>query len=84
MKHTIKAWPHFFAALERGDKNFEVRRDDRNYKIGDLLEIHEYDPSYGHTRRCPPLLFDVTYVLMAEDFPALMPGFVIMGIRPHQ
>lgn len=79
--HDIKAWPHFFDALERGDKNFEIRRNDRAYAVGDTLRIRKYDPSFGLYGE-PPLLFVVTYVMTDEDFPAIMPGFVIMGIKP--
>lgn len=45
--HDIKCWPEPYAALERGDKRHEVRRNDRNYKVGDVLVIREWQPATG-------------------------------------
>lgn len=80
--HALKAWPHFFDALATGKKLFEVRRNDRHYKIGDLLQINKYDPSYGNVPGETPLSFEVTFVLDSEDFPAIMPGFVVLSLKP--
>ncbi len=77
--HDIKAWPHFYEAMLRGDKTFEIRRDDRHYHRGDKLVIKEYDPSYGFTGREMSPRY-VSYVMRAEDFPAIMPGFVVLGL----
>jgi hypothetical protein len=41
--HRIKEWPEHFKDLLNG-RNFEVRRNDRNYQVGDVLWIKEYDP----------------------------------------
>lgn len=80
--HVLKCMPHFFDPLDRGDMTFAIRRNDRRYQVGDVLIHREYDPAYGFTgREVKPLV--VTYVLMDEDFPALLPGFVIMGLRPR-
>lgn len=78
--HELKCHPHFFAAIAAGKKTFEIRRNDRDYRIGDMLNLREYDPTFGHTgRRLSGL--EVVYMMMAEDFPAILPGFVIMGLR---
>lgn len=79
--HELKCWPHFFEAMERGEKTFEIRRNDRKYVVGDTLKLRKFDPSYGFIPGQEPLLFDVTYVMFDEDFPAIMPGFVIMGLE---
>lgn len=80
--HELKSHPHFFEALKRGDKNFEIRRNDRNYQRGDMLTIRGYDPTFGLMLGEPALRFVVTYMMNCEDFPAIQPGFVIMGIKP--
>ena len=80
--HEIKCHPHFFDALKRGDKNFEIRRNDRGYHNGDVLIIRKYDPSYGVIPGEQPLHFKVTYLMTDEDFPGLLPGYVVMGITP--
>jgi hypothetical protein len=40
----LKTWPVYFHALWSSEKTFEVRKDDRDYKVGDRLILQEYDP----------------------------------------
>lgn len=42
--HELKTWPEFFADIAANRKTFELRRDDRGFKVGDTLELREYDP----------------------------------------
>ena len=42
--HYLKSWPSPFAAVWRGTRPFEVRRDDRSYADGDVLVLQEWDP----------------------------------------
>lgn len=42
--HELKTWPEFFDQIVAGDKTFELRKDDRGFKVGDALELREYDP----------------------------------------
>jgi hypothetical protein len=44
MKHELKTWPVAFWDAASGAKNFEVRINDRNYQVGDILILKEYDP----------------------------------------
>lgn len=41
--HELKIWPEFFDAIHRGDKTFELRRDDRGFRAGDVLHLREWD-----------------------------------------
>jgi hypothetical protein len=46
--YELKSWNHFFKAIKRGDKTHDLRDiKDRNYKVGDLLKLREYDPFEG-------------------------------------
>ena len=38
--HELKYWPDFFKKTVNGKKTFEVRWNDRNYMLGDVL-FHE-------------------------------------------
>lgn len=42
--HELKCWPEFFAPILSGEKTFELRKNDRDYQVGDLLHLREWDP----------------------------------------
>lgn len=80
MIHQLKCWEPFFADVVSGAKSFEVRRNDRKFAVGDLIDLCE--TSCGReTGRSFRVV--VTYVLPAHSVPesALEPGFVVLGIR---
>ena len=55
-------------------------RDDRDYKVGDHLILNEYDPQDGYTRsKLGPL--EISFLMLAEDFPGIAPGFVLLGLK---
>lgn len=43
-EHDLKTWPAYFEAIWKGEKSFELRRFDRDYKVGDKLYLWEFDP----------------------------------------
>lgn len=83
-RHELKCWPAYFHAITCGDKTFEVRRDDRGFQKGDVLDLREYDKDRGVTERehftgnAEQVL--VTYVLTGGQF-GIEPGHVVMGIK---
>lgn len=93
MIHELKTWPRHFQAIYDGRKTFEFRRNDRDFKVDDILILKEWEPSlmYGVTgqgkytgREC---YFLVTYILSEdEEQPEFIAdGWVIMAIkRMHQ
>ena len=44
MKHRIKCIQPFFRDVKRYDKMFEIRKNDRNYQVGDTVILREYIP----------------------------------------
>ena len=43
--HKLKTWPEFFWQVQRGDKKFEYRKDDRGFRPGDILQLELWDPA---------------------------------------
>lgn len=78
MIHELKTLPKYFEAAQKREKNFEVRKDDRPFAVGDFLALNEWSEDLGYTGRC--MLFATTYIL---DNPAYCKdGYVTLGIRP--
>lgn len=44
--HRLKTWPEYFTQVWDGHKTFEIRIDDRGYKVGDVLLLQEYWPKH--------------------------------------
>ena len=73
-KHWLKTWPRFFAAVETGIKRFEIRRKDRDFKIGDLVVLEEWEPeTEAYSGRKIDAL--ITYVTDFEQ----KPDFIVFG-----
>lgn len=43
MKHELKCEQEFYQAQVRGEKLFELRKNDRNFMCGDEVILHETD-----------------------------------------
>ena len=68
----------YFDAIINGKKLFELRKDDRNYKVGDLIHFNVIEDSYCSVFQ----IFEITYILKDVPDYGLLPGFVILGIKP--
>ena len=79
MVHQLKTWPNYFQAILRGDKNFEVRKNDRNYQCGHELLLREYNPERKeYTGRI--LHRRVKYILHGDQF-GVESGFCVMALE---
>ena len=74
--HQIKLGKTFFADAAAGIKPFTLRKNDRNYQVGDILEKQEYDDG-NYTGRT--LRQEVIYKL--EDYTGLQEGYCILGVK---
>lgn len=48
--HDLKSWPEFYEAVSTGLKTFELRQNDRGYRVGDVLRLREWDPGPSFSR----------------------------------
>ncbi len=47
--HRIKLHPNYFDRILSGQKNFEIRKNDRDYQVGDRLSMYPHDPAVKFT-----------------------------------
>ncbi|GAB3735043.1 DUF3850 domain-containing protein [Spirosoma lituiforme] len=76
--HFLKTWVNEFDAVVDGRKRFELRKNDRGFKVGDILILAKYDrdakkilPGFV----CAP----ITYIL--ESFPGIKTGYCVLGFQ---
>lgn len=78
-EHDLKLAADLFEEVQSGRKTFELRRNDRNFQVDDILWLHAWD---GVAYDGRTLQVKVTYLIDGERFGALQPGFVCMSIKP--
>jgi len=77
--HILKIRKRFYEPVRNGTKTFEIRRDDRGFKVGDTLILRMLDDHGEPTPHALP--FMVRYILTHDDFPDGIPeGYVVMSI----
>lgn len=84
--HELKCWPEFFYPITIGAKQFEYRKNDRGFEVGDLLYLREFEPSRDTTWKeggrytgasCRRV---VTYVLLGPA-AGVPEGYCVMSIE---
>ena len=85
-KHFLKLNDRFFDAVANGTKTFEVRKNNRDFHIGDVLELVRTDSEGKHIVNNLGLndycICIVRYILTHDDFPDGVPeGYVVMSIE---
>lgn len=89
--HSLKCWPKYFEAVISGAKTFELRLDDRGFKVGDNILLREWDPDMQHYTGGEVDL-RITYVMRLREYldikgvgwrlaRRLMPNLVILGFK---
>lgn len=75
MTHELKTYPKYFQETIEGNKPFEIRKNDRNFQVGDVLILKEWDNIKYSGREIGAV---VRYVL--RDFIGLQEGYVALGV----
>lgn len=85
MLHQLKTKSKYFMDVAIGKKTFEVRKNDRDFHVGDFIGLNEMtchpvinNGEYKENGRF--ILAEVTYVL--NDVEYVKEGYVILGIKP--
>lgn len=91
MTHELKTLPAYWDAVNRGEKNFEVRRDDRGFQRGDILELVRHNGRHVEnfdlrlvesppTKKDYTLRREIAYILTGGQF-GIEPGYVVMALK---
>jgi ASC-1-like (ASCH) protein len=74
--HELKIIEPYFTDVLKGIKTFEVRKNDRNFKVGDIVKLRKYDADtllYSGEE----ILVEIKYIL--DDTKYCKDGYVIFG-----
>ena len=86
MTHRIKLYREFCDAVASGDKNFEIRKNDRGYRRGDKVRFVSVEKVFNRGREETVDIhhpvdnkeYEITYVLSGWY---IKDGYVAFGIR---
>lgn len=94
MIHYKKIWPEYFKAVKSGEKTFEIRENDEDYKVGDTLVLKEFIPCNDKFKRdteYPPHYYDsytgeeiikeISYVFYGGNF-GVDKNHCVLGLKP--
>lgn len=76
--HELKIATEYYHRVCSGQKTFEIRKNDRDYQVGDVLLMREYDPKGKvYIDYSPALHAKVVYISTAF----LQEGYCVLGIE---
>lgn len=73
MEHNLKIAQEYFEAVNEGLKTFEIRNNDRNFKVEDIVNLEEIDENKEYTGR--KVTGKITYITNY----AQMSGYVVFS-----
>ncbi|WP_196596054.1 ASCH/PUA domain-containing protein [Pectinatus frisingensis] len=76
--HDLKILPRYFADILIGNKTFEIRKNDRNFELGDYINLREWDPD-KQKYTGSHLVKQICYMTDYEQ----QDGYVVLGLRPY-
>lgn len=87
--HKLKSHPKYFDLVWSGEKNFEVRKNDRDFQVGDVVTLLEWDPGkeadlHGQKYTGRQVTKRISCVFVGDEALGLaMPeGTCVFGMRP--
>jgi ASC-1-like (ASCH) protein len=64
--HYLKTETEYFQAVEKGKKKFELRNNDRDFEVGDIVYLEETVQGVKTGRQLPSL--EIMYVLKGGKY----------------
>lgn len=81
-EHAIKIKEVYFKAVLSGEKTFEIRKNDRDYQVGDIIHFVPVDDECGMIIPHDPNAYKITYVFHGGEY-GLEEGYCVFGIIPE-
>lgn len=87
--HRLKTWTRYWDRVSLGEKQFELRKDDRDFQTGDIVVLVEISEENGEETG-NELVRRITYVLRHDNFysdpkygplAGLTQGYCVFGIE---
>lgn len=82
MIHELKTLPVYWDAVGRGDKTFEVRRDDRGFQKGDIVKLlrHNGTHTVPTVAGASVITYKIGWVMTGGQF-GIQPGYVVFSLE---
>lgn len=78
MTHELKILARYFDDIMFGDKRFEIRKNDRDFHVGDKLILKEWSPLGYYTGNEITAL--VNYIHYGNGDFGIAEGYCVMGL----
>ena len=77
--HELKTETEYFNEVVSGNKNFELRKNDRDFKVGDYLMLQDYNKK---TKTYTGRIFYKTISYVLENAPqfGLQEGYCVLSL----
>ena len=82
--HELKIYPKYFEEVMNGNKTFEVRKNDRHFKVGDAIVLNEWDNIKYTGRKIHAVItyiLDDTFIGLEKGYVAF--AFAVMRMEPN-
>lgn len=80
MIHELKTHSEYYQQVIKGNKTFEVRKNDRGFKLGDTLKLIEVNEKTLKPTGATAI-YQITYIFQGGNY-GVSPEYVILAIRP--
>ena len=74
--HELKIKPQYFKDVISGLKTFEVRKNDRNFEVGDIITLREFENGKFTGKS---INVEIDYILNDEEY--CKESYVVLGFR---
>ena len=81
MIHELKILPKWFEDVQSNKKNFEIRKNDRDFKVGDTLMLKEWYKGKFTERY---VLREIEYIYQGDGTYGLSEEYCVLGLKIPQ